>query len=190
MALSSGVAAALSLALGAASAVASYTGQKQQADAQAAYQEAQANENTRVNALNNQAAAHEYVEQSAAERMKQMQDQQSTALEEQKIQRESLQKQGTMLASSNASGLALDMLMADYHRQEANERQVVKQQYRNSQLESAVNISGYKDKAQNRINSQSTYIASPVSNPSALGLVLGLGSAGMNAATTYKKWDG
>lgn len=188
MAISATVASALSLAIGAASAVASFAGQQQQANAQAAYQKAQATENARVNDLNNQAAVREYVEQSAAERMKQMQDQQATALEEQKIQRESLQKQGTMLASSNASGIALDMLMADYQRQEANEKEVVRQQYRNSQLEAAVNISGYKDKAQNRINSQSTYIASPVSDPSALGLILGLGSAGLNAATTYSKW--
>lgn len=190
MAISAGVASALTLALGAASTVASYVGQQQQASAQAAYQNTQAKESARANDLNSKAAISEYVEQSAAERIKQMQEQQATALEEQKIQRETLQKQGTMLASTNASGIALDMLMADYQRQEANEKETVRQQYRNSTVESAINISGYKDRAQNRVNSQSTYLAPGVNNPSLAGLAIGLGSAGLNAYTTYNKWEG
>lgn len=189
MAMSAGLAAGLTLALSAAGTVAGFAAQQQQASAQRDYQNAQAKENARANELNNKAAVQEYVEQSAAERIKQMQDQQSTALEEQKIQKEALQKQGTMLASTNASGIALDMLMADYQRQEASEKETVRQQYKNSTLESAINISGYRDRAQNRINSQQTYIAPGVNNPSLAGLAIGLGSAGLNGYNTYELYN-
>ena len=61
-----------SFVIGAASSVASGVSASQQAKAQAQYQEEQAAEYARVNELNNKAAAQEYVEQSAAERMAQM----------------------------------------------------------------------------------------------------------------------
>jgi len=64
-----------SLLIGTASAVANGQAQAQQAQAQAAYQEAQAAEYARTAELNNQAAIREYTEQSAAERISQMQEQ-------------------------------------------------------------------------------------------------------------------
>ena len=163
--------AVASFVIGAASSVASGVSASQQAKAQAQYQEAQAAEYARVNELNNKAAAQEYVEQSAAERMAQMQEQDKASRDAQEVQKEALQKKGEMLASTNASGLALDFLMADYERQEAD-----------------LNVNAYKDRAQNRINGQQNYI-SPGSSYSTgmnvLGTALGIGGAGATAYDRY-----
>ena len=92
-----------SLLIATASAVANGQAQAQQAQAQAAYQEAQAAEYARTAELNNQAAIREYTEQSAAERISQMQEQAAASQQAQDVQKEMLQKKGTMLASTNAA---------------------------------------------------------------------------------------
>lgn len=183
--------AVASFVIGAASSVASGVSASQQAKAQAQYQEEQAAEYARVNELNNKAAAQEYVEQSAAERMAQMQEQDKASRDAQEVQKEALQKKGEMLASTNASGLALDFLMADYERQEANQRDAIRHQYEMSSASSDVAIRSYRDKAQNRINSQQNYIAAPStynSGMNVLGTALGIGSAAFGAADKYYKY--
>ena len=84
--------AVASFVIGAASSVASGVSASQQAKAQAQYQEAQSAEYARVNDLNNKAAAQEYVEQSAAERMAQMQEQDKASRVAHEVQNASLQK--------------------------------------------------------------------------------------------------
>ena len=183
--------------IGAASSVASGVSASQQAKAQAQYQEAQAAEYARVNELNNKAAAQEYVEQSAAERMSQMQEQAKASQQAQDVQKEALQKKGEMLASTNASGLALDFLMADYERQEATRKDMIRENYEMSSAKSDLNVNAYKDRAQNRINGQQNYI-SPGSSYSTgmnvLGTALGIGGAGATAYdrswTAKNKLDG
>lgn len=131
------------------------------------------------------------MEQSAAERMAQMQEQDKASRDAQEVQKEALQKKGEMLASTNASGLALDFLMADYERQEANERDVIRHQYEMSSTSSDVAIRSYRDKAQNRINSQQNYIAAPStynSGMNVLGTALGIGGAAVGAADKYYKY--
>ena len=177
--------------IGAASSVASGVSASQQAKAQAQYQEEQAAEYARVNELNNKAAAQEYVEQSAAERMAQMQEQDKASRDAQEVQKEALQKKGEMLASTNASGLALDFLMADYERQEANQRDAIRHQYEMSSASSDVAIRSYRDKAQNRINNQQNFIAAPSvhnSGMNVLGTALGIGSAAFGAVDKYYKY--
>lgn len=180
--------AVASFVIGAASSVASGVSAHQQAEAQAQYQEAQAAEYARVNELNNKAAAQEYVEQSAAERMAQMQEQAKASQDTQNIQKEALQKKGEMLASTNASGMALDFLMADYERQEANRKDAIRQNYEMVSAKSDLNVNTYRDRAQNRINGQQNYVM-PGSSYSAgmnvLGTALGIGGA---ATTAYDRY--
>ena len=180
--------AVASFVIGTASSVASGVSASQQAEAQAQYQEAQAAEYARVNELNNKAAAQEYVEQSAAERMAQMQEQDKASRDAQEVQKEALQKKGEMLASTNASGLALDFLMADYERQEATRKDMIRENYEMSSAKSDLNVNAYKDRAQNRINGQQNYI-SPGSSYSTgmnvLGTALGIGGAGGTAYDRY-----
>ena len=180
-----------SLAVGTASAVASGMAQAKQANAQAEYQAAQMAEHKRVNELNNQAAVKEFTEQSAAERMAQMQEQVAASAAAQDVQKEALQKKGTMMASTNAAGLALDWLMADYEREEAGRLDGIRQQYEMSSANSQVVLQSYQDKTQNRLNGQSNFIAAPSSYSSgmnALGTALGIGSAAVGAYGTYKKY--
>lgn len=188
MAISATALGLASLAIGAASSITSYIGQQQQANAQSAYQSAQAKEYARVNELNNQAAVKEYTEQSAAERIKQMQDQAAASTETQSIQKEALQKKGTMLASTNTAGMALDALMADYDRTEAEQKELVRKQYEFGSIDSGLALSGMRERTQNRLDGQQNYIAAPVSRPSGLGLALGIGSAALNGYSAYKKY--
>lgn len=178
-----------SLVIGAASSIANGAAQYQQAQAQAAYQEAQAAEYARAAELNNQAAIREYTEQSAAERISQMQEQEAASQQAQDVQKERLQKQGTMMASTNAAGMALDYLMADFEREEASRKDSIRQQYEMSAVGHELNLSSFKDKAQNRINSQQNYIAQGStfnSGLNTLGTMLGIGNAAVGA---YDKWD-
>ena len=170
--------AVASFVIGAASSVASGVSASQQAKAQAQYQEAQSAEYARVNDLNNKAAAQEYVEQSAAERMAQMQEQDKASRDAQEVQKEALQKKGEMLASTNASGMALDFLMADYERQEATRKDMIRENYEMSSAKSDLN----------GVYGLQIYI-SPGSSYSTgmyvLGTALGIGGAGATAYDRY-----
>lgn len=180
-----------SLVIGAAQSVASGIQASQQAQAQKEYVEAQSAEYARAAALNNQAAVTEYTEQSAAERISQMQEKEAAAESAQAVQREALQKKGTMLASTNASGMALDYLLADYEREEANRRDDIRHQYEMRSVNSELNLGAFRERAQNRINSQQRYVA-PGSTYSSgmniLGTALGIGGAAMNAWNVYDKY--
>lgn len=188
MAISATAQGLASLAIGAASAVTSYVGQQQQASAQAAYQSAQAKEYARVNELNNQAAIKEYTEQSAAERIKQMQEQAAASTETQNIQRKPFREKGTMLASTNTAGMALDALMADYDPQRSGARRACAPTVRVRRAGFGIALSGLRDRTQNRLDGQQNYVAAPISKPSGFGLALGIGSAALDGYTTYKKY--
>lgn len=165
------------LALAIASTVASTYAQTQQAEAQKAYQEAQSAEYARAAAINQENANKEFVESAAAERIKQMQSRASASEEEQRLQRERLEKQGKALASSEASGMALDALMADYYRSEAQKRSIIQQQLEMSGVGSEITIGGYRDRRDSRMNSGSNYIPSPVNQPDYLASALQIGSS-------------
>lgn len=181
-----------SLVIGAASAVAGGIAQAQRAQAQQQYIEAQSAEYARVADLNNKAAVREYTEQSAAERITQMQEQAQASQQAQEIQKDVLRKKGSMLASTNAAGMALDALMADYEREEAVRRDNIRQQYEMRSVGHELNLAAYKDRTQNRINSQQSYIAQGSGYSgglNALGTILGIGAAGMNAYGLYSDLD-
>lgn len=177
---------AASFALGLISSVASMSAQQQQAQAQADYQEAQAREYAKTAELNNKAAIQEYVSQTAAERTKESQEKQSASAEAQAVQREALEKKGTMLASTNAAGGALNMLLADYDRQEGLAKDNIRHQMEMNAVDHQINVETYKDRAQNRINSQQSYVAAGVTKPNtAVGLALGIGQAAFQGFNTW-----
>jgi hypothetical protein len=179
-----------SMVIGTATTLASAEQQRQQAESQAEYQTAQAAEYARVSDLNNKAAVQEYANQSAAERITQMQEQAATSEKIQETQREALEKKGTMLASTNAAGGALTMLMADYDRQEGMRKDSLRQQYDMSAVSHEINIAGMHDKAQNRINSQANYVSPGVSSSNSfLTTALGIGSSAITAYGYYDKYS-
>lgn len=181
---------AASFALGLMSSVASMSAQQQQAQAQKAYQEALAAEYARAAEQNNKAAIQEYVSQTAAERTKESQEKQSASQEAQAAQREALEKKGTMLASTNAAGGALNMLLADYDRQEGLAKDNIRHQMEMNAVDHQINVETYKDRAQNRIDSQQNYVSAGVSSPNtAVGLALGIGQAAFQGFNTWNSID-
>lgn len=185
--------AAASFVIGAVSAVASGVQSYQQSKAQQAYNEAQAEQYRKSYEQNSKAAAQEYANQSAAERVSQMQEKEKTSIEIQEAQKEALQKAGTMMASTNAAGGTLNFLMNDYTRQEAQAKEKFRAQYDMNAVASDMAIQSYKNKAQNRIDSMSgyTYIDSgPNLGTTMLTTALGIGSSAVGAYGMYKKYDG
>lgn len=176
--------------LGVASTITTAEQANQQANAQAEYQEMQAKEYARTTEMNNQASVKEYAEQSAAESIKEMQEKASAAREKQAIQSDALQKKGTMMASTNAAGVAMDYLLADYGRQEANQKDAVDEQQSFNAVSHALNKESFQRKAQNTINSQQSFISQGVSSgSSAIGTILGIGSSALSGFNLWKKYD-
>ena len=183
MAIESGMALA-ALVIGSASAVASGVQGIMQARAQQEYNEAQAEQYRKSYEQNTKAAAQEYANQSAAERVSQMQEKEKTSIEIQEAQKEALQKAGTMMASTNAAGGTLNFLMDDYTRQEAQAKEKYRTQYKMNAVASEFALQGYKNKAQNRIDSMSGYTYMDGGNgigSAVLSTALGIGGAYTNA---------
>lgn len=160
-----------------ASAVAGLVGQIMTSQSEAAYQEAQSKEYARTAKLNQEAANKEFIEASAQERIAQMQQNDAASSELQSIQRERMEKMGEAVASSNAAGSALNTLYADYYRQEAQKRDVVKQQLDMVGVNADTNIQAYRDKALARGTTQQSYIARAASTPDYLGAAFKIGGA-------------
>lgn len=184
-----GISLALSLAIAAAAAAAQDQAQRDEAKSQAAYQKAQQNAHNKAALQNARSAINEQVEQTAAERIQQMQNNEVAANEMQKNQRDFLQKRGTAVSSSPyGSGLSFDALMADFERSRAFNNDAIQEQLRMQGIASDINVSGYRDRAQSRISSQQGYIPSPIKQPNTIATALGFAGTAANSwntATSY-----
>lgn len=181
------------LAMSIASAVAGGVSQYQQASAQRKYNQAQAENYRKTIEQNNKATAIEYADKMAAERVNQMQEKKKTAQQIQQTQRETLQKSGTMMASTNAAGGALQYLMDDYTRQEAISKQAFRDQYGMAADSSNIAIDAYQKKAQNQMDSQQGYTYMGDTSGGLSGTMittaLGIGRGVVDAYGSYKKWN-
>lgn len=167
---------AASLAISLASGIASHMAQQQQANAQTKYQEAMGNAQNAANLNNAESAIREQTEQSTAERTSQMQSQAASAQAQFDLRQEALKAQGQAAASSQASGGAFDMLMADYKRVQAQKKDVMQEQLKMNGVQHDFAVGGLHDRADSRIKAQQGFIASPVTQPS--WVLTGLGIAG------------
>ena len=188
--ISTGIMMAVSLAISAITAGVTYMEQSAAAQNQYDYQMAQQRAHNEATVRNAEEAIKEQGEQSAAERIRQMQQQSVAANDIQRYQREAMMKQGNAMASSQASGTALDMLMADYERAYAINKDAANQQLEMQGVSADTNIRAYRDQAAGRISAQKGYIPQAISQPSLLAA--GLGFAGdafnmYNTATDYGK---
>lgn len=181
----SAVLMAASLAIAAASAVASDAAQRDQAKSQAAYQKAQQEAHNKAALQNANLAIKEQVEQTAAERIQQMQNNEVAANEVQRNQRDFLQKKGMAVSSSPyGSGLSFDALMADFERSRAFNNDAIQEQLRMQGIASDINVRGFQDTAAARIKSQQGYIPSPINQPNTLATALGFAGSAMNTVNT------
>lgn len=167
-----------SLALGATSAGTSFAAQSAQAKAQKSQQE-------RLSELEKQ----RYLTEASQVRQKQALEAEASALEQSKIQKEGRRQQATARTAAGeagVTGLSVDTLLNEYAAQEAslrsqaNRQQQLNERYTEQSLEAS------------RLGSQMNLarINEPISRPSALTLALGIGSAGLDAARTYKEFGG
>lgn len=177
-----------SLAIAAASAVVNDQSQQAQARSQRAYAEAQIRAQNEASERNAQEAIKEQINETAAARTQQMQEQQAAANEIQKSQTEMLQKRGTALASSNAAGNALDALWADYERQDAVNRDTVKQQLEMQGVGHDFTVNALRDRADGRISSHGAFIPAPIAQPNRLATGLGFLSDSMSAYGKYSDY--
>ncbi len=174
-----------SLALSAASAASQYVSQASAASAEADYQNKMAEENVRYRDENAKAATAAYIEEAAQENLRLAQTEEAASGELQEISRERVDAVGTAVASSEGAGLAFDMLMADYNRQESGYRENINRQLEFEKQQSKLNIKGYQSKAQGRINSVRPYIREPIKSPSLLGVGLQFGGGALDAYDKY-----
>lgn len=173
------------LAVSAASAGMSYMGQMQNAEAQAKYQEAQAAENARYMQENAELANNAYIDKTAQENLRLVQTEEAAGQEIEQVHAERLQKVGTAMATSEAAGLSVNMLMGDYLRQEATYKNNVRRQLEMDYDQASMNMQGFRAEAQGRAASVRPYVASPVSTPSLLGTGLQIAGAGVSAYGSY-----
>jgi hypothetical protein len=175
-----------SLAIAVASGVANHMAQQSQAEAQADYQKALGEAHNAAAVQTANSAIREQVEQSAAERTTQMQEQAAAGEQLFTLQTQRLKAQGEAAASSEAAGTALDMLMADYRRTEAQKQDVIGAQLQMQGVQHDFAISGAKDRADSRIKGQSGFVPSPVSYPSWGLTALGIGADVTGKVLAYK----
>lgn len=176
--------------LGVASTMTQAEAANQQAKAQAEYQQLQAAEYARTAELNNRAALREYSEQSAAESIKEMQENAATAREKQAIQADALQKKGTMLASTNAAGMALDYMLMDYDRQAGVQMDTLDEQQSFNAASHEINKESFKRRAENTIQGQQAFISQGTSGgASTIGTMLGIGSSVLSGVNLYHKYQ-
>lgn len=183
---------AISLAITAITSIAQHKAQESAAKANLNYQEAQGRAHNKAMLQTADSAIREQVEQSAAERTAQMQEQEATGQQIFDLQTERLRRQGEAVASSQASGTSLDMLMADYHRVEAQKKDVMKEQMRMQGVQHDFAVSGMRDQTDSRIKAQQGFIGSPVSFPDWGLTALGIGAdmAGKMSSYDWKTTGG
>jgi len=159
-------------AIGAASAAAQYSGQRQQAKQQMAYQ--------RQASIAEQKRAQQ---EQMSIRMRQGQEQEATAREVNEITNKAREASATALVSageSGVSGLSVDALLNDYSRQEAAYRMGItrQQEMKDVQTGLALTDAGFRT-----VNNQ-IGINRPVSKPSFLEGALSIGSSAISGART------
>src|SRR3546814_897671 len=177
-----------STAITAAGAAASVMGQKDSAAQQRAYQNALAVQRNQQIEENRKLAVNSYIEQSkqldAADAQKDAAAQQDIA----ESARQAAQARATARVAAGeagVSGLSVDSLLADYHRNEARYRDAVKHNREGEKAQLKLEKGGLRSQAEARIQSIRPYIASPIQQPDYLGAALRVGSGVLGAGERY-----
>ena len=92
-----------------------------------------------------------------------------------------------LVASAGLGGNSVSALMREFDSLDADNQMVIDTNLRDRQQQIQQNMRSLRTDAQNRINSVEPQ---PVSGPSPFALALNLGSAGLQAANTWKAWGG
>lgn len=181
-----------SMAIAAATTAAQYASQQQQASAQSQYQQQMADENAKQMEQNAKLARESYYLSTA--RLDQ-QDMQKDAAHSQDMlanQIAGAKARATARVSAGeagVSGLSVDSLVADFHRQEAMYRSSAENNRENERAQVQMEKQGLRAQADGRIQSVRPYVRDPISRPDFLGAALRVGAGGMDAISRYAPRD-
>lgn len=160
---------ALSFAVSAAQSVMTFQAQKAQYNAQlAAYR------------ANMKSAGESYEDQTAAEGVRNQQQQTEALNKKLDLYKESMRAKGTTLASSEGTGLSEQLLLQDIERQRADYSDIVGYNLRNEIDQSQRNMKGMWAQAMTRGQQ-----GNPGPAPSSAGLYLGLAGAALGAYNNF-----
>jgi len=174
-----------SLAMSAAQAGMSYMQQSQQASDQQDYQNRQAAAQEQYRQENARRANSAYIEEAAGVQQQMVEKEVASSQETQDLQAERIREVGKLAANSEAAGVSMELLTADFYRQEAGYRDRSSLQMELDGQQAQQTIKGFRAKAEDRGNSVQPYIPEPVSQPSLIGA--GLQFAG-GAVSAYGKY--
>jgi hypothetical protein len=177
--------AAATFGLGAASAGLTYVGQAQTAAAQEQVEQRRFEETERFRRENAENAVSAFGDNVAQLSNRRMEEDAQRTSELERVRRETRVASGAALASATAGAGGLQPILTQLARQggaavnqiEANAR------FRGAQY--SADVSGARAQALEAINSARPYIPTPVIQPSALGLAVDVGKAGLQGGTTY-----
>lgn len=181
-----------SMAIAAATTAAQYASQQQQAQAAARYQETQAEENAKQMEQNAKLARESYYLSTA---QLDQQDMQKDAAHSQDMLANQIAgakaRATARVAAGEAgvSGLSVDSLVADFHRQEAMYRNSAENNRENERAQVQMEKQGLRAQADGRIQSVRPYVRDPISRPDFLGAALRVGAGGMDAISRYAPRD-
>lgn len=166
----------MAIATTVASAAASMYSQQQQMNAQSEYQNAMADANAKQIAENAKLANEAYIEQTKQLQIRNMQE--SEAATQQIINNDLAGENARATAKASASdagvtGLSVNSLLADFHRQQDNYDTTVKTNQEWAKQQLTEDEKSAQAQAQGRINSVQPYIAAPIKTPDYLGTALG-----------------
>lgn len=171
---------AASLAVTAVTGVISYIGQQQQAEAMAEAQAAN-NENLR------RAAIGDMVQKTNDLNARQQQETASTALRIQNQKTAAREAQATAMASSEAAGLSVEQLFADYDRQYLSYADSQMQQLGFTEEQIARQRQSIEAQTKSRINSG--WDNSPIQQPSLGAALMGIAAGGLQSYQTFSTID-
>lgn len=171
-------------------------GHQQQKKSLEAYQGRVTTANTEQMRENRELATKAYLDQAQGSNLNLAQTREAAAANNQDQRVKRLQAQGATMAAAaegGVSGISLNSLLDDFHRQEdmfltrSNTNLLFKQQ------QTAAEISGQRDTAAGRVSQIKPYIPSPIAPVDYFGPLLGIansGSAAWLAKTTASKNTG
>lgn len=160
---------ALGFALNAAQTVLTFKAQQAQYEAQAAAYQA-----------NMKSAADSYHDQTAAEGVRNQEQQTQAVQKKLDLYKENLQSKGSTLASSEGGGLSEEMLLQDIERRRADYSDIVGYNLRNEIAQSQRNMKGMRAQANTRAQQ-----LHPGEAPDSSGMWLGIAGAALGAYNQY-----
>ena len=194
--------ATISLALGglaiitsAATGIASYVGQSQQANAQASYQAQLAQARNQEILQNAQLAQDSYLRQAQQVNLRQQQEDEKSSQDIQQTRLDAAQARATTRVATGeagVSGLSVDNLLRDFYRQEDVFNESVRRNRQFSSQQSQEDMKGLQAEAQSRIASVRPYLPEPVVRPNLLGsalqIVSDVAARGSDLSDKYKRY--